>query len=236
VSTPSLRFLVSAVLLDIEGTILSTAFVRETLFGYSRRHLPAFVAAHGHEPGVAAILEAAKTLSGRRDALAALIDWQDRDEKAPPLKAIQGLLWESGYVSGAFRGPVFADALAALRTWRAAGVPLFIYSSGSLKAQELIFRFNEAGDLRSLFTRHFDTGIGAKIDAASYSRVAQAIDASAQEILFLSDDSRELAAARLAGLAVVQVVKEATRPDRQFPILTDFAELALTLRVPTAAS
>lgn len=95
-SSPGLKFAVSAVLLDIEGTISSTVFVRETLFGCSSLNLPAFVAAHEYDP-YAAILEATKKLSGPQDALAALIDRQDRDERAPPLKAIQGLIWESGY-------------------------------------------------------------------------------------------------------------------------------------------
>jgi enolase-phosphatase E1 len=223
-----LKFAVSAVLLDIEGTISSTVFVRETLFGCSSLNLPAFAAAHEYDPGVAAILEAAKKLSGWEDALAALIDRQDRDEKAPPLKAIQGLIWESGYASGAFRSPLFADALAGLRRWRLAGLPPYVYSSGSLKAQELFFRYNEAGDLRSPFAGHFNTAVGAKIDAASYARLAQAIGAPAQEILFLSDNIRELAAARDAGFQIAQVVKEQNRPDASSQILMDFdaSELA----------
>lgn len=109
-----------------------------------------------------------------------------------------------------------------------ARLPLYVCSSGSLKAQELFFRYNEAGDLRSLFAGHFDTGVGAKIDAASYARLAQAIRAPAQEILFLSDDIRELAAARDAGFQVAQVVKEQNRPDASSQILMDFdaSELA----------
>ena len=219
---------ISAVLLDIEGTISSTAFVRDVLFGYSRQHLPAFVATHSHERETASILEAAAALSGQDDPLAALIEWQRRDEKAPPLKAIQGLIWESGYSSGAFRSPIFADALAALRRWGAAGLPLFVYSSGSLKAQELFFRHNEAGDLRPLFSGHFDTGIGAKVEPDSYARIARSIGAPAADILFLSDDIRELAAARAAGLQVAQVVREAASPDARFPAISDFSTLDLT--------
>jgi len=224
---PLLTFQVRAVVLDIEGTISSTAFVRDTLFGYSREHLPAFVEANRNEPETASILEAAAALSGR-DALAALVDWQSRDEKAPPLKAIQGLIWEAGYASGGFRSPIFADALAALKRWGDAGLPLYVYSSGSLKAQDLFFRFNEAGDLRPLFSGHFDTGVGAKIEPGSYARIAASIGAPVNDILFLSDDARELAAASEAGWRVAQVVKEATLPDVRFPALSDFPELALT--------
>jgi enolase-phosphatase E1 len=225
VSTLSVE--VGAVLLDIEGTISSTAFVRDVLFAYSRLHLPAFVAAHGHERETASILEAAAALSGGDEPLAALIEWQSRDEKAPPLKAIQGLIWESGYASGAFRSPIFADALVALRRWRAVGLPLFVYSSGSLKAQDLFFRHNEAGDLRPLFSGHFDTAIGAKVEPSSYARIARSIGARTGEILFLSDNADELAAARAAGLQVVQVVKEATPPDARFAAFSDFSGLDL---------
>lgn len=225
---------VRAVLLDIEGTISSKAFARDVLFAYSRRHLSDFVAAHGGEPETAAILRAASRLAGREDALSALVEWQERDEKAPPLKAIQGLIWESGYAAGAFRSPVFPDALAALRRWRAAGLPLFVYSSGSLKAQALFFRHNEEGDLTELFSGHFDTEIGAKIEAASYTRIVEAIGAPAGDILFLSDDARELTAALAAGLRVTQVVKEDTLAQDCFPAITDFSTLDLALR--TAAS
>jgi enolase-phosphatase E1 len=218
---------VSAVLLDIEGTISSKAFVREVLFAYSRERLPSFVAARAHEPETASILEAARTLSGRSDAVAALIEWQSRDEKAPPLKTLQGLVWESGYASGSFRSPVFADALEALHRWRAAGVKLYVYSSGSLKAQDLFFRHNEAGDLRALFSGHFDTGVGAKVEPDSDARIARSIGAPPAEIVFLSDDPREIAAAKAAGFQVAQVVREDTAPDPRFPNVSDFSALRL---------
>lgn len=227
---------VDAVLLDIEGTISSKAFVRDVLFAYSRRHLQDFVATHADEPETAAILKAASALAGHGDAVAALADWQERDVKAPPLKAIQGLIWESGYSAGAFRSPIFPDALAALRRWRAVGLPLFVYSSGSLKAQALFFRYNEEGDLRELFSGHFDTEIGAKIEAASYVRIVDTIGVPPGDILFLSDDARELAAALAAGLRVAQVVKEDTPAQDCFPVVADFSMLDLALRTPAGAS
>ena len=221
---------VHAVLLDIEGTISPTRFVRDVLFDYSRRHLATYIDAHRSERETAAILVAAAALSGGKEPVAALRAWQERDEKAPPLKAIQGLIWEDGYVSGAFRAPIFADALTALRHWREAGLPLHVYSSGSLKAQDLFFRFNEAGDLRGLFNRHFDSGIGPKIDPQSYLRISRALDTAVDEILFLSDDARELSAARAAGLQVAQIVKDDTAPDPRFPAIVDFSEIELTPR------
>ncbi len=132
----SLRFNADALLLDIEALISPLSFVRDILFSYSREHLADFVAGHRATPAVDAILEVA-ALAVDTDPIAALIGWQERDEKVPPLKKLQGLIWESGYRNGAFQSYLFPDALAALKRWKASGLPLYVYSSGSLKAQEL---------------------------------------------------------------------------------------------------
>ncbi len=225
-STPR-RFDAEAVLLDIEGTISSLSFVRDVLFAYSRRRLADFVAGHRDDPIVAKILEDAAERAGGADPIAALEGWQDRDEKVPPLKKLQGLIWESGYREGAFQSPIFPDALAALKRWKAAGLPLYIYSSGSVAAQELFFRYNEAGDLRPLFSGNYDTDIGSKIEAQSYRRIADAIGAAPGAIVFFSDNARELEAARSAGLEVVHVVKDSTPPDPRFFAIEDFSHVDL---------
>jgi enolase-phosphatase E1 len=220
-------FAADAVLLDIEGTISPVAFVRDVLFAYSRRHLAAYVAAHRGTPGVAAIMREAAALAGGEDPVTALLKWQDRDEKIPPLKTLQGLIWENGYRSGAFQGVLFPDALAALTRWKAAGLPLYVYSSGSVQAQNLFFRYNEAGDLRPLFAAHFDTEMGAKTSAGSYTRIAGVIGFPAGRVLFLSDNARELEAAEDAGLQAAQVIKDGTRRDDHFPGFTDFSGVSI---------
>lgn len=220
-----LRFSADAVLLDIEGTISSMAFVRDVLFAYSRERLAAFVDARRAEPAIAAILDEASSLAGGDDAVAALLRWQDRDEKAPPLKKLQGHIWENGYRSGAFKSSLFPDALAALERWKDAGLPLYIYSSGSVQAQTLFFEFNDAGDLRSMFSGYFDTDIGAKTVPSSYAAIAARIGKDAGRIIFLSDNVAELKAARAALMQVVHVTKENAASDGQFPATDDFAAL-----------
>ncbi|MDQ8698482.1 acireductone synthase [Hyphomicrobium sp. LHD-15] len=229
VDAPLHTFEARAVLLDIEGTISPIRFVRDVLFGYSRTHLARFIAARRGDPVVAAILEQVSLLAGGGDPVAALEAWQARDEKAPPLKKIQGLIWNEGYRSGAFRSPIFADALAALRRWKAAGLPLYIYSSGSVQAQLQFFEFNEAGDLRALFSGHYDTDIGPKIEAASYMRIASQIGVPSQSVVFLSDNPAELEAASAVGFKVVHVVKDAAAPAPQFPEITDFEQVDVSL-------
>lgn len=222
-----LRIAADTVLLDIEGTISPISFVRDVLFAYSRERLAQFVADHRRDPVVEGVLEQASALSNGADPIAALADWQDRDVKAPPLKKLQGLIWESGYRSGAFRSPIFPDALAALKRWHADGMPIAIYSSGSVQAQLLFFEHSAAGDLRPLFSAHFDTEIGPKVEAASYTRIADKIGARPAGIVFFSDAAKELEAARAASLQAVHVVKDGTPSDPNSAEIQDFSEVEL---------
>lgn len=222
-----------AVLLDIEGTISPVAFVRDVLFPYSHSRLAEFAATHRDRPDVAGLMEAAAARAGG-DPVAALLGWHARDEKIPELKALQGLIWEEGYQSGALRGFLYADALTALRQWNAAGLPLYIYSSGSLHAQELFFRWNAAGDLRPLFSGFFDTGTGPKNASASYQKIAATLGAAPCNLVFFSDNARELEAAEGAGCQVVQVIKDETARDPRFASITDFSEYDLTMASPAS--
>jgi enolase-phosphatase E1 len=47
---------------------------------------------------------------------------------------------------------------------------------------------------------YFDTTTGAKSDAASYERIATALSVPVRSVLFVSDVTRELDAARRAGM------------------------------------
>jgi enolase-phosphatase E1 len=220
-------FAVEAALLDIEGTISPLAYVREVLFPFAAARLAEFVRRRGGDPKVAALLDEARRLAGGADPVAALEAWQRDDVKAPPLKALQGLIWAEGYAQGAFSSPIYPDALEAMRRWRGEGLPLYIYSSGSLQAQELFFEHSAAGDLRRLFAGRFDTTVGAKTDAASYARVAARIGAAPAAILFCSDNAAELVAAEAAELQVAHVVKDGARPDPRWPAVGDFSEIVL---------
>ena len=217
----------SAFLLDIEGTMSPQSFVLNTLFPYAREHLPGYLACHANDPEVVKALVDTRALAGPGvDPVAALLQWIAEDRKAPPLKLLQGLVWESGFKEGAFQGQIYADALAALRRWRDDGLPLYVYSSGSVKCQLDFYRYNEHGDLRELFARHFDTDVGAKVEAQSYRRILALIGYRPEQVLFLSDNPRELAAAREVGIGVIQVIREDTRPDPRFSAIHGFDEIA----------
>jgi len=197
--------MIKAILTDIEGTTSSISFVKDELFPYARKRLPAFVETHYDKPEVQhwlheAAKEAGLVSATREEIIDLLISWIDADRKSTALKALQGMIWEAGYADGEYRAHVYPEVPARLRAWRDAGKKLYVYSSGSVAAQKLLFGHTDAGDLTPLFSGYFDTETGAKRDARSYQRIAEAIGVPASEILFLSDITEELDAARTAGM------------------------------------
>lgn len=208
---------VKAVVTDIEGTTSSIAFVRDVLFPYARAALPRFLQ---EQHGRADVTHWIKTVA-EENGLSAddldgvteiLLQWIDQDRKHTALKALQGMIWVDGYTQATYQAPVYADAAAALRNWHAAGLPIYVYSSGSVPAQKLFFAHTDHGDLRPLFTDHFDTEIGGKRDIGSYVRIAGAIGIAPENLLFLSDIVEELDAARDAGWQTVLVDRREDYP------------------------
>jgi enolase-phosphatase E1 len=200
------------ILTDIEGTTSSLSFVKEVLFPYSRDRLIDFIAEHGGEPEVARELDEVRRMAGRDLVPSAcaglLIEWIDQDRKATPLKSLQGMIWEHGYRRGDFQGHIYEDAARKLRDWHSAGLALYVFSSGSVHAQQLLFAHTGQGDLTPLFSGYFDTRIGPKQAESSYRAIAAEIGTAPEAILFLSDAPAELDAARLAGCQTVQVLRE----------------------------
>ncbi|MCX5495059.1 acireductone synthase [Kaistia dalseonensis] len=199
---------IRAILTDIEGTTSSISFVKDVLFPFARARLGDFVAAHGDEPEVQSALTEARALASEPDldqpaTIALLTRWIEEDKKAGPLKALQGMIWEDGYRSGALKGDIYPDAAENLAAWKAAGLPLYVYSSGSVLAQKLIFGHTTRGDMTGLFSGFFDTAVGSKLDHASYAAIAAVIGISPLEILFLSDNTRELDAAAEIGMKTI---------------------------------
>lgn len=203
-------------LLDIEGTTLPVAFVRDALFPYARARLPDWVAAHPDDPDVAALSAAHGGLDG---ALRQLLSWMDADAKVTALKAIQGRLWAQGYATGALRAALYPDVLPALRAWRADGVRLAVFSSGSVPAQRLVYGHTTAGDVRDLFSAWFDTTIGSKRDPAAYRAIAAALGEAPADVRFYSDVEAELDAAADAGMGAVLVARDGQAPSGRHPVI-----------------
>lgn len=222
--------MIRAILTDIEGTTSSIAFVHKTLFPYAREHMAGFIRSHADTPQVQALLEEVSAEVGTPlcvdMAIQTLCDWIDADKKVTPLKALQGMIWKQGYEAGELKGHVYDDAVTALRDWYAQGLKLYIYSSGSVQAQKLIFGHTEYGDLQPLFAGYFDTRVGQKREAEAYVKIAEAMALPASEILFLSDVEEELDAAMGAGMQTYQLIRPGEgQPGTRHPQAVDFSEV-----------
>lgn len=204
--------MIKAIVTDIEGTTSSISFVHEVLFPYARERMAGFLRAHGEEPQVAAQIDAVRDEAGSElgldGVIGQLIAWIDADRKITPLKALQGMIWEAGFRNGDFAGHVYEDAVRHLKGWHAQGIPLYVFSSGSVQAQRLLFGHSDAGDLTPLFSGFYDTRIGAKREASAYTAIAADIGLPPADILFLSDIEGELDAARDAGMQTLWLVRD----------------------------
>jgi len=199
------------VIVDIEGTTSASAFVYDVLFPYSRERFAPWIAAHASELETAAVIAAVGAEIGVEDpspdqVVDALTEWIDADRKVTPLKTLQGLIWEEGFANGDLTSHFFPDALTALGTWHDAGLPISVYSSGSVLAQRNWYAHSPAGDLTHWMSGYYDTAnAGPKRESSSYDSIAEAIGADPGTLLFCSDVVAELDAASEAGWQVVRV-------------------------------
>ena len=217
---------VRVVLLDVEGTTTPVSFVYEKLFPYARRQMRTWLKDHlGNLDVHDALLQLAKENIGDlkdgappfslsehhqqcTDSAAAYCLWlMDRDRKTTPLKTIQGLIWQEAFERGELKSEIFSDVPASFSEWQRQGRRIAIYSSGSVAAQKLIFEHSPYGSLLPYIEAFFDTRVGPKRDVQSYQRIVSELNASPEEVLFVSDISAELDAASSAGLSVALSIR-----------------------------
>ena len=221
-----------ALLLDIEGTTTPISFVFDVLFPYARTHLREHLRRHADDPALSPVVHRLKAEhasdraagqpvppwhetppDAERESAAVYVEWlMDRDRKSTPLKELQGRIWEEGYRRGELASEVFSDVAAALQRWTARGLRVAIFSSGSVRAQRLLFAHAPAGNLGRFLSGYFDTTTGAKTDPASYARIADQMDLPPAAILFVSDVTKELEAAREAGMQTRLAIRPGNQP------------------------
>ncbi|HEY9228307.1 MAG TPA: acireductone synthase [Gemmatimonadaceae bacterium] len=222
----------AGVVLDIEGTTTPTSFVYDALFPYARAHLRRYLREHA---GSAEVKEATRLLRDEHaedaargdvapewedetanafaDSLAVYLEWlMDRDRKSPGLKLLQGHVWKRGYADGTLKGVVYPDVRPAFERWKAAGLTIAIYSSGSVLGQRLLFSNSNSGDLTGFINYYFDTGVGSKRSRDSYHNISHAIGVLENNLLFVSDIEAETEAARAAGFQTRLCVRGPNAP------------------------
>ena len=225
---------VKAIVMDIEGTTTSIDFVTSVLFPYAAMHLKKYINNnYMHNKSVQDILEKIREEIGEPSAnidnlTNMLLDWIDQDKKITALKDLQGLMWEAGYKQGDFTGHLYPDVVEMLPKWQDRNIDLYIFSSGSIKAQKLLFQFSDFGDLTGLIKGYFDTNIGHKRDPKAYRKIAESIGLSTAEILFLSDTPEELDAAQKSNMLTTLLIRgDQLKKPQCHPVVNQFKQIAL---------
>jgi len=219
---------VRVILLDIEGTTTPVNFVYQKLFPYAGQNLEPFLRAHAEESEVRSLIADLHALHDQDEgkglqppewvddgegshlrSCVAYCQWlMAKDSKCTPLKLLQGKIWKEGYANGELHGEVYSDVPVAFERWRRQKKIICIYSSGSVLAQQLLFRSTESGDLTSHISVFFDTRVGAKTEKESYRKIAASFPHPPQHFLFISDAVKEIEAARAAGMQALLCLRD----------------------------
>ena len=240
--------MISHILLDIEGTTCPVSFVTETLFPYAKSELKSFLDRHRNDPIINELIHNAEdewiqdnsedstrlrrqSEKGQQEKhlkieayLQLLIK---TDKKSTTLKDIQGKIWKEGYTTGRISSELFEDAHVNLKRWHKQGYRLSVYSSGSVEAQHLLYKYTNKGDIKNLFSYWFDTHIGNKKEPSSYTEIASVMGCKPQNILFISDNSDECDAARSAGLGTLYSMRDGNpqQEPRNHPVIRHLEEV-----------
>lgn len=238
----------STYLLDIEGTTTSISFVKDTLFPHVKQNLEKYVKENWEKEEfqklyalfieqsekdeadkVEGVIVLKKDEENAAEKFVKNVLWQmDSDRKTGCLKTLQGQIYVAGYEKGELKGHVYPDFAPALKKWNSENKSIFIYSSGSVEAQKLLFGHSVDGDLTEFIKDYYDTEIGAKVEKESYVKIAEKIGKESSDITFFTDVVKEAEAAKEAGLKVVLVQRETTEdfPEEikgKFEVIKTFA-------------
>lgn len=224
--------MIRVIITDIEGTTTSKTFEREVLLPYAARNMASFVRLHSEEPEVRSQLEQVAREMGtevtRVESLIAHLEQRIEEEgDDPALRALQGLIWEKGYEHGDFRGSLYPDAADYLLRWHDRGLRNFTFSSWSTKGQRELLQYSEQGDLTPIISDYFDTRIGSKRSADSYTWMRDQIgmEKEVDRVLYLSNEEQELEAAERAGMRTCWVVRHGPLPRTERPVARTFEDV-----------
>ena len=220
---PAVQSQVRIILLDIEGTTTPVDFVYQTLFPYASSKMESFLREYLREPEIMSLIQRLQTKhqdderqglqpsawmdepdESRLRSAVAYSQWlMAKDSKCTALKSLQGKIWQEGYARGELHGQVYADVPPAFKRWRRQKREICIYSSGSILAQQLLFRNIASGDLTPQIAAFFDTSVGAKTETESYRKIAESLAQNPCYFLFISDAMKEIEAAHNAGMQAI---------------------------------
>ena len=194
------------------------------------------VDAHGGKGTTETVTEAVTSTAAAGKSLpecaAAMVRYlMASDVKSSTFKGLQGKMFQAAFTSGDLVGHVYSDCQAMLQWMHSKDVKVYIYSSGSVQAQKLLFGHSAQGDLLPLIQGHFDIpAVGNKKEADSYSKIAAELGVEPSSIVFVSDAESELVAAREAGIGwPVMSIRPGNEPltsvGKEFPTVYSLLQL-----------
>ncbi|AFM14817.1 acireductone synthase [Turneriella parva] len=225
---------IQAVVCDIEGTTSSISFVHRVLFPLSLERMHDYLRENAADRELKAQLAElwVRLFPGQPQSAdmpeileRKLVEFIQNDVKDTTLKWVQGKIWKQAFESGVVKGHVYPEVAGFFERWISQGMSLYIYSSGSVEAQQLLFRHSQAGDLTRFLRGYFDTTTGPKRETDSYRSIAKSIGVEPASILFLSDITAELDAAQTAGFKTCLLLRGAAATPAGYtgPTAADFA-------------
>ncbi|KAK6205342.1 HAD-like domain-containing protein [Scheffersomyces amazonensis] len=223
---------IDTLVLDIEGTVCPITFVKDSLFPYFVEKFPTFIDQldfpldpQSDDPIVKILDQLPHDI--KESSINIINHFKDlvaKDVKDPILKSLQGFIWKAGYENGDLKAPVYEDSIKFIKEYpnKAKTQKIYIYSSGSIKAQILLFGYvkdpttnDKSLDLNPYLSGYFDiTTAGYKTESESYDKILQEIGKSdnSKSVLFLSDNVNEVKAAIKAGMQSYIVVRPGNAP------------------------
>ncbi len=240
-------------LLDIEGTTTSISFVKDELFPFILHYLDDFLC-DLDEDEVSSYRSALDNDIRDLDddhpskeeykLLETHVDPGDdkkhtelmvealmkHDVKGTGLKALQGDMWKTGYASGELKGHIYSDVVPTLNWCKNNSIKVYIYSSGSIAAQKLLFGHTTSGDISSYFSGNFDTTSGSKRESESYITIAKALGVEPKDVIFVSDLEAEIEVANQAGMKAVVAARPGNAPlkivtKEKYPVVRSLLQL-----------
>lgn len=235
----------NSIVTDIEGTTTAISFVKDTLFKYAYENCESFLRDNFESQEIQNIIEnlcseaerenfQIKKSKERSQFISKVTSYVQKlineDRKVGALKLLQGKIWKFAFENGLIKGHVFDDIPRNFKKWTDMGIKLYIYSSGSVEAQRLLFKYSAHGDLTAYISGYFDTNVGHKQEAISYENILKHIKVSGQNVLFLSDIPNELYAAEKASITTLLLNRPFNYPvsDKDkcyFQIVNNFDEI-----------
>ena len=210
---------ITHIICDIEGTTTPVTFVKDILFGFTRQKLGEFLDKNWENNWM---IEFKNDLE-KNEFSDKILELMSIDSKESFLKKFQGIMWKNGYENGNIQSQIYEDVPICFKKWTDMGIKVGIYSSGSVDAQKLLFKFSNFGNQSHNLTHYFDTvNAGPKTIPDSYIKVIKELKVQdPRQILFLSDSSLEINAASKAGIQVCRIDRDS------LSAINDFRQISL---------